>query len=82
MEGVEVGKVVSAVDLYCLQETNRHPKPDHDEVVAHEEDSNEEPCSQYCAGRGRGGGHKLKEGRALQPQYVEGNVSSPTVSMG
>ena len=34
VEGVEVGELVAAVNLNRLQETNRHPQPDHYQMVA------------------------------------------------
>ena len=46
MERVEVGEVVATVDLNGLQETNHHPQPDEDQMVAEREHSNEETCPQ------------------------------------
>lgn len=46
MERVEVGEVVATVDLDGFQETNHHPQPDENQVVADHEHSNEETSPQ------------------------------------
>ena len=77
MERVEVGEIVATVHLNGLQETNCHPQPDHDQVVAEQQDANEEPSPQYCRERER----ERERERAIST-YSRWGQDSPTVSIG
>lgn len=46
MQRVEVGEVIATVDFNGFQESDRHPQPDEDQVVAQEEDTPHEPHAQ------------------------------------
>ena len=35
------------MDLHCLQQTDSHPQPYHDQVVTEQQDANKESCAQY-----------------------------------
>ena len=48
MERVEPGKVVSAVHVDRLQQSDDHPRPHQDHVVGEEEDAPEETHAERC----------------------------------
>ena len=47
VEDVDVGDVIAAVDVYCLEETDCDPGPQHHDMVGEEQDAPEETHAKY-----------------------------------